>query len=145
MFFCFLHHSLQTTDWCALKSQEIRRFWDSNLMSCTNNDPMVKVKFFIPILMVDVNIKWSSWPISAWLYALHCCHMIGWLINRFTCVPNKVLSECMFKICNGYMQAWNMDTGGWHLKRLNPGEFMLLYSWYNRQTHGPQVSEALHT
>ena len=30
------------------------------------------------ILMVDVNINWSSWPVSAWLYALHSCYSIGW-------------------------------------------------------------------
>ena len=29
------------------------------------------IKFF-PILMVDVNINWSLWPVSVWSYALHC-------------------------------------------------------------------------
>ena len=37
---------------------------------------------FFPILMVDVNINWSSWPISAWHCELHCCHIIGWLDNQ---------------------------------------------------------------
>lgn len=44
---------------------------------------------FFPILLFDVNIKWSSWPVSAWFYALHCCH--DWLMymNKYTECMNK--------------------------------------------------------
>lgn len=41
----------------------------------------------------DVNINWNSWPVSAWLCVLCCCHLTGWSDNCMI-VPNKVDSEC---------------------------------------------------
>lgn len=33
------------------------------------------------ILMFDVKISWSSWPLSAWFYPLHSCLVSGWFNN----------------------------------------------------------------
>lgn len=42
-------------------------------------------------LMFNVNIKQSSWPASAWLYALSRCFIGGWLSTVFTVTYKRTL------------------------------------------------------
>lgn len=35
-----------------------------------------------PILMFDMSNHWSSWPVSAWFYALWCCHLIASICKK---------------------------------------------------------------
>ena len=53
-----------------------------SLINKWKSQEITEINFFPLILMVDLNISLSSWPISAWLYALNCCHTIGWWDNR---------------------------------------------------------------
>lgn len=57
-------------------------FWNTQTtLSGTNIHATVKVTEikFSPVLTFDVNITSSIWPVSAWVYAWCCYHMIFWL------------------------------------------------------------------
>lgn len=42
---------------------------------------VIEVRFFsfLFFFFLHSDVKWSFWPVSAWINALHSCHMIGWL------------------------------------------------------------------
>lgn len=72
----------------------------------SRSNAMVKRTEMTEIQMLDENINWSSWPVSTWLYALNCCHMIGWLDYHewaqdfLKTIKQKVACEVhLFKTC----------------------------------------------
>jgi len=69
--------------------------------------------------MFGVNINWSSWPLSAWFYTLHCCSTIGW-------VCRKQLSS----VQRGATKHWN-DLSQFHAVQLFCFcHIWLLFSFY---------------
>lgn len=46
-------------------------------------------------IKMNVDINWSFWGVLAWMYAMHCSHVIGRFVSRYKGVANKVASECM--------------------------------------------------
>lgn len=75
---CFVN----SRNWCLSNSREIS-FWNTQTrLSGTNQHIVVKFTGFalFQILMFNVNINRSSWPVYVWFYALCCCHMFVWYI-----------------------------------------------------------------
>lgn len=60
------------------------------ISSDINNHATKSLRSHAPILLFDVNINRSAWPLPAWFYGLHSRYMIAWP-GRCTVVPNKVI------------------------------------------------------
>ena len=70
-----------------------------------------------PILIVDIH--WSSWPISAWCYALYCCHRIekfsytAFHLSRISLSKHLPFSDFRFTLVISYY-GLTLNTSNLH-------------------------------
>lgn len=73
---CFLlHHRSRLLVEKISRDQQLYKYPNQPIwsqQSCIGQNPWDHI---FPILMVDVNITWICWSVSAQFQALHCCHM----------------------------------------------------------------------
>lgn len=107
-------------------------------LSGTNNHAIIKDHIFPPIL---VNMNWNSWPVSAWMYALCFCHVLGQL-HECTGVSIKVGNEY-----NAFIPASSISAFFWLVWWWIWNQFQLYWlqgknskwdtsiAWYHAFTH----------
>ena len=80
-FFCPQTVMSKLNNCCVWETREIRSF--RKILKTARRAPTIVPHLkqprshFVPILMFDVNVIWSSWPVAAWHRALNVCSSIG--------------------------------------------------------------------
>lgn len=122
------------------KCQEISSFWNTHLTPTTIPWPRSPRSQFS-----NTSVNWSSWPVSAWVYDLCYCHMIGWWHNLkreeiYRCRYNSLYEHLVSKAKCLYFSSLNASiyyihiAANWqtnNIKYLKPEHPTVEQEWIN--------------